>query len=208
MKGTVHAFIGAATGFIVANNFHGDPEETVILIGIGGVAGLVPDLDIGGKLRNKFTIPHSYIQHIAQLIGLMLLLYSFFKSTDGFAAIGGGLGAAIFLLATLFKQKHMLMITGIGVFIGGYLLEEWWILLFGVYILIASVCSHRTYTHSLLGFCFFGLIGYFLQQSLELEGIFYASIFSYASHLAADSRLLPFNKRGVPLFLPLWRKDF
>jgi len=208
MKGTAHTFIGAATGFVVANNFQADPKETIILIGIGGLAGLVPDLDIGGKLRHKLTIPHTYIQHIAQFIGLLLLLYSFIKSTDGFSAISGGLGAAIFLLATLFKQKHMLMITGIGVCIGGYALEEWWVFLFGGYIFIASICAHRTYTHSLLGLCFFGLIGYLIEQSTGLEGIYYACIFGYVSHLAADSKLLPFNKSGIPLFLPIWRKEF
>src|SRR5699024_8949628 len=119
-----------------------------------------PDLDIGGKLRNKLNLPHSYLRKITQLIGILLLLYSLFNKADTYPYIGVGIGAGIFLFASIFKQRHMLMITGVFVAVGGYFLGEHWILLFGVYILIASISSHRSYTHSLVGLCFFGLISY------------------------------------------------
>lgn len=207
MKGTSHALIGATTGFIVANYSQAGPKTTIALVGIGGFAGLVPDLDIGGKLRSKLTMPHASIRHIAQLIGMLLMIYSFFMKNDTYPYIGIGIGAAIFILATMFKQKHMLMITGIGVLAGGYFLEENWIILFGAYILMASLTSHRSYTHSLVGLVFFGIIAYQFEQSLVMEGVFYACICGYGSHLLADSKLLPFNKRGVPLFLPFTKTE-
>lgn len=207
MNGTSHAAIGAITGFFIANNYQADPKTTVILVAVGGVTGLVPDLDIGGKLRRRLTIPHTYIRNIARLIGILLTIYSLFQKADTSPYIAGGIGATLFLLASIFKQKHMLMVTAFCVFIGGYLLEENWILLFGVYIFIASVSSHRSYTHSLVALCLFSFIGYLFEQSIGIEGIYYTCLFGYISHLIADSRLLPFNKRGVPLFLPLSQKE-
>lgn len=203
MKGTSHAIAGGITGFIVASHFQVHLGETILLTGLGGMAGLVPDLDIGGKLRNKLTVPHTFIRHIAQLIGILLLIYSVYRKDDTYPYTGVGIGAAIFLFASMFKQKHMLLITGISVFAGGYFLQEYWMLLFGAYIFVASISSHRGFTHSLAGFCFFGLIGYLLQQSVTMDGIFYTCLMGYGSHLVLDSALLPFNKRGVPLFLPL-----
>lgn len=207
MNGTSHAIAGATTGFIVANNYQVDPGKTILLIGIGGITGLVPDLDVGGKLRSRLTIPQTYIRHIAQLIGILLLVYSFFKETDTRLNTGVAIGAGVLLFASMFKPRHMLLITSICVLGGGYFLQEKWLLLFGLYIFVASISSHRTYTHSLIGLCFFGLIGYFLEQSVIVEGIFYTCLFSYGSHLVMDSALFPFNKRGVPLFLPLTKKE-
>lgn len=208
MNGTSHTLIGAATGFIVANHYGADPRGTIILVGVGGIAGLVPDLDIGGKLRSKLTKPQTIIQHAAQSFGILLILYNVFIQTGADMNNGIGIGAIIFLLASLFRQKHMLMITGLLVSLGGYFFGATWMILSGIYILIASFCSHRTYTHSLLGLCFFGVIGYFFQESLGLKGIFYTSLFAYMSHLVADSTLLPINRSGVPLFLPFWKKRF
>src|SRR5699024_420578 len=151
MNGTSHTIIGAATGFIIASNFQSTPEATIALVGLGGIAGLIPDLDIGGKLRNKITMPQIYIRRIAQFISILLIIYSFFMKTGTSSYIGAGIGVGMFLAACMFKQKHMLMITGIGVFSVGYFLKENWILLFGIYIFIASISPHRSYTHSLLG---------------------------------------------------------
>ncbi|HLR02222.1 MAG TPA: metal-dependent hydrolase [Virgibacillus sp.] len=207
MKGTSHVIIGAATGFIVASYSQANPETTIALVGIGGFSGLVPDLDIGGKLRSKLTKPHASIRHTAQLIGLLLMVYSFLIKNDTHPYFGMGIGAVIFVLASMFKQKHMLMITGIGVLAGGYFLEENWVLLFGTYILMASLTPHRSYTHSLIGLVFFGIIGYQFEQSLVMEGVFYTCLLGYVSHLVADSKLVPFNKRGVPLFLPFTKTE-
>lgn len=207
MNGTAHAAIGAATGFIVASTFDSSPSSTLLLVGLGGISGLIPDLDIDGKLRDKMTLSHKMIQTVAQLIGVLMIIYSFYEgvSTDRYVGIGIGLGMII--LSSSIKQKHMLTITGIGVIAGGSSLQETWLLLFGIYILIASFVPHRSYTHSIVGVVFFGMIASHLEGSLGINGIFYTCLIGYISHLITDSKLLPFNKRGVKLFLPISSKE-
>lgn len=64
------------------------------------------------------------------------------------------IGISMTAISAKIRQKHMLTITGIGVLAGGVILQELWLILFGIYILIASFVSHRSYTHSLLGVIF------------------------------------------------------
>ncbi|AYV65658.1 metal-dependent hydrolase [Niallia circulans] len=208
MNGTSHAVIGSATGFIVAHTVQSTPSETLLLVSIGAVSGLIPDLDIDGKLRGKITLPHQMIQLSAQVIGIMMILYSFFDRTALERWMGVGIGILILFIASLIKQKHMLTITGIAVLMGGISLEERWIILLGIYIMIASFTSHRSYTHSILGVIFFGIIAADLETSLGINGLFYTCIGGYISHLLADLKILPVNKRGVKLFLPLSSKEF
>lgn len=207
MNGTAHAVIGAATGFIVANTFQSSPSTTLFLVGLGGVSGLIPDLDIDGKLRGKITLSHKMIRTVAQLIGILMVFYSFYEGMDTEKYIGGGIGIGMIVISSSIKQKHMLTLTGIGVIAGGFFLEETWLMLLGVYILIASFVSHRSYTHSILGVLYFGLIASKLEVSLAIDGVFYTCLAGYISHLIADSKLLPFNKRGVKLFLPISSKE-
>lgn len=203
LNGTAHTAIGAATGFVAANTFHSSPTETIILVGLGAVSGLMPDLDIDGKLRGKITLSHKVIRLTALFIGVLMVFYSFYegRALDKWFGIGSGL--VIMIVSSLIKQKHMLTITGIGVLIGGISLSEVWLLLLGVYIVIASISSHRSYTHSILGVLFFGIIALKLEVSLGINGVFYACLGGYISHLIADLKILPFNKRGIKLFLPV-----
>lgn len=203
LNGTAHTAIGAATGFIAANTFHSSLAETMILVGLGAVSGLMPDLDIDGKLRGKITLSHKVIRLTALLIGVLMVFYSFYegKAADKWFGIGSGL--VIMIVSSLIKQKHMLTITGIGVLIGGISLSEVWLILLGVYVIIASITSHRSYTHSILGVIFFGIIASKLEVSLGIDGVFYACLGGYISHLLADLKILPFNKRGIKLFLPV-----
>ena len=90
---------------------------------------------------------------------------------------------------------------------GGVSLQESWLTLFGVYILIASIVSHRGYTHSILGIIFFGFITSRLDASLGVQGVYYTCMAAYISHLVADSKIFPFNKRGIKLFLPVTSKE-
>ncbi|ALC90549.1 hydrolase [Bacillus sp. FJAT-18017] len=207
MNGTSHAVIGSTTGFIVANTVQASPSATLILVGMGAVSGLIPDLDIDGKLRGRITLSHKVIRFSAMIIGVLMVLYSFFEKTAAELWQGVGIGLFILLIASLIKQKHMLTITGIAVLIGGLSLEELWLILLGIYIVIASFSSHRSYTHSILGVIFFGIIAHHLEASLGIKGIFYTCIGGYIGHLLADLKLLPFNKRGVKLFLPLSSKE-
>ncbi|QIZ08835.1 metal-dependent hydrolase [Priestia megaterium] len=207
MNGTAHAAIGAATGFIVANTFHTSPSTTLFLVGLGGISGLIPDLDIDGKLRGKITLSHKVIRIVAQLIGILMVFYSFYEGTTREKWIGLGIGIGLMIAASLIKQKHMLTITGIGVIAGGFSLTEIWLILLGIYILIASLVSHRSYTHSILGVVFFGIIASKLERSLGIDGVFYTCLAGYISHLIADFKILPFNKRGIKLFLPVSSKE-
>ncbi|MBT2737618.1 metal-dependent hydrolase [Bacillus sp. ISL-7] len=207
MNGTAHAAIGAATGFIVANTFHTSPSTTLFLIGLGGISGLIPDLDIDGKLRGKITLSHKVIRIVAQLIGILMVFYSFYEGTTREKWIGLGIGIGLMIAASLIKQKHMLTITGIGVIAGGFSFTEIWLIMLGIYILIASLVSHRSYTHSILGVVFFGIIASKLERSLGIDGVFYTCLAGYISHLIADFKILPFNKRGIKLFLPVSSKE-
>ncbi|WP_059170452.1 metal-dependent hydrolase [Bacillus sp. FJAT-27445] len=207
MNGTSHAAIGAATGFVVANSFTASPSATLLLVGLGGISGLMPDLDIDGKLRGKITLSHKMIRLSAQLIGILMILYSFIEKTATERWLGLGIGVMINVVASFIKQKHMLTITGAVVIAGGFSLDELWLILLGVYVIIASFSSHRSYTHSLLGVIFFGFIAYKLEASLGIEGVFYTCLGGYVSHLIADLKILPMNKRGIKLFLPVSSKE-
>lgn len=207
MNGTAHTAIGAASGFIVANSFHTSPSTTLFFIGLGAISGLIPDLDIDGKLRERITFSHKVIQGVALLIGILIIIYSLYEGTAKEKWMGIGIGLAMVVVSSLIKQKHMLTITGIGVLMGGFSLAESWLMLLGIYILIASFVPHRSYTHSILGVVFFGIIASRLELSLRLDGVFYTCLAGYISHLIADLKILPFNKRGVKLFLPVSSKE-
>jgi inner membrane protein len=203
LNGTAHTAIGAATGFIAANTFHSSPTETMILVGLGAVSGLMPDLDIDGKLRGKITLSHKVIRLAALFIGILMVFYSFYEGSTVDKWFGIGSGLVIIIVSSLIKQKHMLTITGIGVLAGGISLSEVWLILLGIYIVIASITSHRSYTHSILGVIFFGIIASKLEGSIGIDGVFYACLGGYISHLMADLKILPFNRRGIKLFLPV-----
>jgi inner membrane protein len=207
LNGTSHAAIGSAAGFMVAQTFDTSPTATLLFVGLGAVSGLMPDLDIDGKLRGKITLSHKVIVLSAHIIGIMMIFYSFIEKTGSERWLGAGIGCLILLVASLIKQKHMLTITGVAVMAGGFSVEELWLILLGIFIVIASFSSHRSYTHSILGSVFFGVIAFQLEASLGIQGIFYACITGYISHLLADLKILPFNKRGVKLFLPLSSKE-
>jgi inner membrane protein len=207
LNGTAHTAIGAATGFIVANTFDTNPMTTLFLVGLGGVSGLVPDLDIDGKLRDKITLSHKVIATAAQLIGILMIFYSFYEGTSKEKWIGISIGLGMMAVSAIIKQKHMLTITGIGVISVGFSHTESWLILFGIYIIIASWVSHRSYTHSILGVLYFGLIAFKLEESLGIDGVYYTCLIGYISHLIVDLKFLPFSKRGIKLFLPVSSKE-
>ncbi|MCM3707265.1 MULTISPECIES: metal-dependent hydrolase [Cytobacillus] len=207
MNGTAHAAIGAAAGYVVANTVHASPSTTLLLVGLGSVSGLIPDLDIDGKLRDRLTLSHEVVQTVAQIIGILMIIYSFYEGSPKEKWLGMAIGIGMTAISSKIKQKHMLTITGIGVLAGGISLQELWLILFGIYILIASFVSHRSYTHSLLGVLFFAFISSRFEMSLGIEGVYYTCLAGYISHLIADLKILPFNKRGVKLFLPLSSKE-
>ena len=207
MKGTAHAAIGAGAGFIVANTGQADPTTMLILVGLGSISALIPDLDVDGKLRNKITLSHEIIKWAAQIIGILLATFSLYSGNGSERWIGIAIGVAMFLLSSFIKQRHMLLITGAGVIAGGFSLQESWLILLGIYFVIASFVSHRSYTHSILGILFFGLIASRFEASIEIDGVFFTCLAGYVSHLIFDMKIFPFNKRGIKLFLPFSSKE-
>ena len=208
LNGTSHTVIGAATGFLTASLLQTDPGGTVLLIGIGAISGLMPDIDIDGKLSNKITISHKIIRTAAQFIAVLLILYSYFTGSGMNKWIGIGTGMLIIIISTFITQRRMLTITGIGTLFGGISLQENWLMLLGFYIIIASFVPHRSYTHSLIGVLFFAYISFQLETALGMEGVFITCLMGYVSHLIADMKMLPFNKRGIKFFLPFSKKEF
>lgn len=199
--------IGAGVGFIASNSYQTDPTGTLLFVGIGAVAGLMPDIDIDGKLTNKITFSHKMIQYIAQVIGFLMMIYSYIEGGGKEKWIGVAIGIGILVLSTKLTQRRMLTVTGVAVLLGGLSLQEPWLLLLGIFIIIASFVPHRSYTHSLLGLVFFGVIAYQFEQSIAIEGVYKVAVAAYASHLIADMKFLPMNRRGVKLFLPLSSKE-
>jgi inner membrane protein len=138
----------------------------------------------------------------------MMVLYTLFEGTGKEKWMGIGAGVAIIVIASFIKQRHMLTITGIGVLGGGFSLQESWLIMLGIYIIIASFVPHRSYTHSLVGIGYFTFIAHYLEASLSIDGVFLTCLSGYISHLVCDMKVLPFNKRGVKFFLPFSSKEF
>ncbi|MBM4765473.1 metal-dependent hydrolase [Bacillus sp. B15-48] len=207
MNGTAHVLIGAGVGFIAANSYQTDPATTLIFVGVGAVAGLMPDVDIDGKLSNRITFSYKWFQYIAQIIGFLMMVYSYIEGSGKEKWLGIGIGIVILFISTKITQRRMLTITGAGVFVCGLSLQETWLLLLAIFIIIASFVQHRSYTHSLLGLAYFGVIAHLFEQSIGIEGVYKVAVAAYASHLIADMKFLPFNRRGVKLFLPFSSKE-
>ncbi|MGE7906411.1 metal-dependent hydrolase [Peribacillus sp. NPDC094092] len=208
MNGTAHMALGATVGFLTANTLQTDPTTTLFLVGIGGVSGLMPDMDIDGKLSNRITFSHKLIRTIAQTIGILMIIYSLLEGSETEKWIGVGAGIGIIIISSFIRQRHMLTLTGLAVLGGGLSLQENWLWLLGVYIILASFTPHRSYTHSIAGTAFFGIIAYQFEAFMGTDGIFTTCLLGYISHLIADLKCLPFNKRGVKLFLPFLSKEF
>ncbi len=209
MKGSTHAAIGAVSGLGVSIWINAAPLETAILAGVGSVAALVPDLDVNGKLANKITVEKKWLILFFSIAGLFLALYSYFmligiKQMSGFLISMG-----LLLLPRLFiKQRTMLFITGALVLYAGWYIKETWVMYTALFIIFASLVSHRTWTHSIIGVAVFYFVAVEIVKEYPLPGLFMTLLISYISHLIADMKMLPANKKGTKWFYPLWKKEF
>lgn len=213
MKGSSHLAIGSVVGAVAG--FITQPDITTVLIcaSIGGVSGVVPDLDTNGLASNRITLSKKVSKGLMEMAGigiLLTLLYQVF--TEGVRRdiyIYAGIGLLLLIVSRLITRKRMLTVTGVLVMFLGFVLDESiGILLAGSYIVVASFLPHRSYTHSLLGVMFFGLILKYLYLEWPINGMMAAGLAGYISHLVADMKLLPVNRRGVKWFLPLWKQEF
>lgn len=208
MKGTSHLILGAASGYAVAYTLQTDPTTTMILVGLGSITGLLPDIDSNGKLSNKITFSHKFVKTLIRIIGITILLFCYFQQTEYIRWIGIGLGAGVIFLASFITQRLMLTLTSIGLLAASLYLQENWLVLLSIFMLISSFIPHRSYTHSLLGVICFGVIAYQFQMWIHIQGVFITCMLGYASHLIADMKVFPFNKRGVKWFLPFSKREY
>ncbi|WP_010531408.1 metal-dependent hydrolase [Lentibacillus jeotgali] len=206
MDGKIHAIVGAGTSIAVAQSTGQDAINTAVLMGAGIVASLVPDLDTGGKLANKISLSYKMVQNLVRLIGILAGLYAWFGLAGTEKYIGLALGVFLLFIAPVFSQKLMLFISGAAIIAGGVFISEIWVWLAGVYVAMAALVPHRSYTHSLIGWLFFGVIAYYINQDFAVQGLFWALVLAYGSHLLIDMQFLPGNKRGIKLFLPFSQK--
>lgn len=214
MKGSSHAYIGAATGGIVG--FQLNPTDPVTITTsaiIGSISALVPDLDTNGAASNRITLSKSFMQWLMHLVGMGLLIAIVFQYVQtGITPkilLFAGIGALLLVVSRFIKQKRMLTLTGLLVMAIGFVLHQSiGILLAGSYIIIASFLPHRSYTHTFIGLAFYTFILYHINLQWPIDGLIIAGTAGYASHLIADMKLLPVNRRGVKLFAPLWNKEW
>lgn len=214
MKGSSHLTLGVAAGVGIGIYTQVEPITIGLFAIVGGVAGLFPDLDTNGLASNKITLSKSLIKMPLMIMGICVILYSLFESfmamTIDFQIWGGILiGGVMILLSSVITQKRMLSFTGVGIVLGGIAVDmNYWMILLGLYIVIASFLPHRSYTHSIIGLSFFTVILYMFQEAMDLEGLLIVGVVGYISHLITDMKCLPMNRRGVKLFAPVWNKEF
>ena len=154
------------------------------------------------------TLPHQFLKTITTVAGCLIIYMTLTHVLNVEIWQGIGLGIALIGTAQWISKRFMLSITGMLIIAAGLFVSKIWLTLFGAYVLIASFLSHRTYTHSLLGLGAFACIAWLFSRDVNMDDLFLACSFGYASHLLADMRWIPGNKKGIKLFLPLNKKSF
>ncbi|WOV83851.1 metal-dependent hydrolase [Sporosarcina jeotgali] len=213
MKGSSHLGIGIAVGAIAGYITQPDFMTVAICAGIGGASGVAPDLDTNGLATNRITLSKKVSKVLMEVAGIGILLMLIYQvMTQGMSReiyIYGGIGLVLLIVSRVITQRRMLTITGVLVMLLGFVLDKSiGILLAGSYITFASFLPHRSYTHSLIGVAFYALILKYLYIEWPIEGMMAAGLAGYISHLVADMKMLPVNRRGVKWFAPLWKQVF
>jgi len=203
MDGKTHFIAGGIAGIGVASYVGAELSTAISFTLLGACIGLVPDLDVKGTLSNKISLNKNWIITLLGLLGLLIIVNSFIVYKEIDRLLGFGLGLALLILPPfLIKQKYMLLLTGAASLIIGITQQGTWLMLLGIYICVAALLPHRSLTHSLIGLFYFSLIGYFLENDFQTDGILLVCIVSYTSHLILDMKLFPRNRKGIKLFQP------
>lgn len=209
MNGVAHASIGAGIGVGISLAVQGDVMTSGFIIAASTISALVPDLDTRGKLTNKLILSPKIAPIALILLAFFISKYHYSTKLDisnwKFLLIGLFCG----IILRVLSYRVNLCITGlIFITLGIYLSGIMWLILAGVYIVLASLLPHRSYTHTLIGLIFYGYIAYLFSNSVQIPILLHACVLGYISHLVADMKFIPGNKRGVKLFKPLFDESF
>ncbi|TDL34897.1 metal-dependent hydrolase [Jeotgalibacillus sp. S-D1] len=209
MKGTSHSLVGAGAGLSVAMLQDTAPAATGLLIVLGCVSALVPDLDTNGRLSNRISLHRKWLWFALASVGVLLGTYSLIMLEHIMRLIGIAVALVMIIVPRyLINQRFMIFLSGLALIGIGWYWDQLWLLLFGLYTITATFLSHRGPTHSFVGLFLYGVIAYYLEQSIQINGVVFACAAGYLSHLILDMKCLPFNKKGVRWFQPLFNREF
>ncbi|WP_227395398.1 metal-dependent hydrolase [Jeotgalibacillus aurantiacus] len=209
MNGASHAVTGTAIGLGTAVMYDASPAATGLMILLGSVSALAPDLDTNGRLSNRISLHRKWLWYTLASIGVLLGTYSLVMLQGWWMLAGIAVALALIIAPRfLIKQRFMVMLTG-GVLTGsGWFYSENWLLYFGLFTIVCSFLPHRGLSHTWIGLAVFSYISWELENSLNINGILVVCALAYLSHLLLDMKVLPFNKKGIKLFQPLVNKEF
>lgn len=203
-SGKTHATLGVAVGIgtsLVINE--GFELSSFVTLGtLGGVAGLIPDLDTNGKLNRTILPSVGLIKILMYFISAFIIYYSLTEYQTVNERFIGVLMAMIVAGAAMFRLNHktIQIIAALAMIAGGVYFETLWFALLGGYMVVAALSGHRTYTHSIFALALWVYIANLINSDVQLEGIFIVLVGAYVSHLIADMKV--FNKQGVKLLYP------
>ncbi|QPC46506.1 metal-dependent hydrolase [Mangrovibacillus cuniculi] len=208
MNGTTHAVVGGTVGVSIGIASNVPTETTFFLASAGIVAALMPDIDTQGILANKLAAGKKLMCSVCTLAAICLGIMWFLGELSWNAYMLIPIVIGLIAVPPVIPKKYFVsgagsLLAGIGIYT-----QLNAIIYLGVFILIGSLLPHRSYTHSILGLAFWGIISVYLELWLAVEQLMVTLVIAYASHLLLDSKYIPPNRRGIKLFLPFSNKNF
>ncbi|MBD8497216.1 metal-dependent hydrolase [Paenibacillus arenosi] len=209
MKGTTHLAIGVTIGMGAAAYFPFSFKSAGLYVAISAFSALSADLDGPSLLSRRIGQLSRWIRESIVWLGAVLvagLAYQYVINEH--VNMEWTMGAfIIFLLGFITKEgiirNAIVSLIGAVLMFIGWQSHMYWLIGFGLFVAWAPWLSHRGLTHTIWAVIFWGMIGYGLEQQLQVEGIMAVSVLGYVSHLVADT-LTP---RGVKWFYPLYKKS-
>lgn len=198
------AFIGGTASVFLENDLFS--INTLVLLLLGAVSIMMPDLDTNGKPEGTIAFTYKKYRWVFVFISLLLILGSIFEVDGVVRYIIIGISIVSFVVSRYVVQEKMLLVASLGVIISGILFVKLWVILLGVYLGFASIMGHRTYTHSLIGIIYFGVIAFLINYDYHIKGIFPVMTLAYMAHILLDTSL--FKREGLRLLRPFSKMKF
>jgi inner membrane protein len=209
MKGTTHLAIGAAIGVAAAAYYPLSLTNSVLYIAVASFSALSADLDGPSLLSSKLGKISKLFQHLvlgsgvfltASVLYLHFFQHLFYQTYTMIAVTTLLLG---FVAREGFIRNALVSLVGLGLIYSGLDWKMTWLIAFGVYVAWVPWLKHRGMTHTVWAFLLWGVIGWGLEQQLQIQGITIVSMAGYLSHLLADTS----TPSGVKWFYPLYKKS-